>query len=110
MSKEEEKYLELDSKDFPTERYSAIAELGKGSTGVVYLARDNLLKKEVSLKVLLDLTGEQLISFQDEAKATAKLEHPNIVKVLDFGASQSGRPYMVMNYVAGESLQNYLSE
>lgn len=110
MSKEEEKYLELDSKDFPTERYSAIAELGKGSTGVVYLARDNLLKKEVSLKVLLDLTGEQLISFQDEAKATAKLEHPNIVKVLDFGASQSGRPYMVMNYVSGESLQKYLSE
>ena len=59
---------------------------------------------------MIDLTAPQLVSFQKEAKATAKLEHPNIVRVLDFGASQTGYPFMVMDYIPGISLEKHLSK
>ena len=102
--------LEIDSDSFPKERYKPIAELGRGASGVVYLARDRLLGKKVAVKTLLDLTPEQLISFQDEAKATAKLEHPNIIKILDFGVWKSITPYMVMDSIPGVSLESYLDK
>lgn len=107
---EEEEYLELDSELFPTERYLPIAELGKGASGVVYLCRDKVLNKRVAVKTLLYLTGDHLISFQEEAKATAKLEHPSIIRILDFGASETGAPYMVTNYVPGISLEKYIEQ
>lgn len=103
-----ESYLDLDADKFPIERYLPIDEIGKGAAGKVYLCRDKILGKKVAVKVLLDLTPEQLISFQEEAKALAKLDHPNIVKIIDFGASQSETPYMVMDFIAGISLETYL--
>ena len=107
---EEEEELELDSDKFPIERYKPLLELGKGASGKVYLARDRLLGKKVAVKVLHVLEKELLVAFQDEAKATAKLDHPNIVKVLDFGVSKSNAPYMVMSYIPGISLEKLLSQ
>src|SRR5690606_12350569 len=60
-----ERELDLDSERFPSERYKPIAELGRGAAGQVYLCRDRMLGKKVALKILLELSAEQLISFQD---------------------------------------------
>jgi len=83
---------------FPIERYKPLAQLGRGASGVVYLVRDRLLKKKVALKILSSITAEQLMSFQEEAKLTSKLDHKNIIRVLDFGPTSSGVPYMVLEY------------
>ncbi|MGD9680176.1 MAG: protein kinase [Candidatus Obscuribacterales bacterium] len=104
----EEIEITLNSESFPVDRYRAIARLGSGAAGEVYLCRDRLLRKKVAVKVLHELTSEQLISFQTEATATAKLVHPGIVTVLDFGPTPSGIPYMVMTYAPGLSLEAYL--
>ena len=103
-------HLILDPEKFPTERYMPKQELGKGASGTVYLSIDKMLNKAVAVKTLINLSPEQLISFQDEARATAKLDHPNIIKLIDFGVSNSEIPYMVMEYVAGISLEDYIRE
>lgn len=102
--------LNLDPEKFPTERYLPVKELGRGAAGTVYLSIDKMLDKAVAVKTLINLSSVQLISFQDEARATAKLDHPNIVKILDFGVSNSDIPYMVMEYIAGVSLERYILE
>lgn len=107
---EEEEELDVDKDIFPTERYKPISILGEGASGIVYLSRDKLLGKKVAVKILHHVGPEELVTFQDEARATAKLEHPGIVRVLDFGASANGAPYMVMEYVPGDSLEIFLKE
>lgn len=104
-----EQELPLDPEKFPMQRYKPIAELGKGASGAVYLCRDRLLSKKVAVKTLHAFTGRQLISFQTEARAIANLKHPNIVELLDFGPTDSGIPYMVLEYFDGISLK-YLIE
>lgn len=104
----EEEELSLDAEQFPVERYKAVAILGHGAAGTVYLCRDRLLDKKVAVKILLNLTADQLVGFQKEARATARLNHPNKVTVLDFGATKSGVPYMVMDYVPGISLESHI--
>jgi len=93
-----EKELPVSAQQFPLERYSPLAVLGQGADGIVYLAKDRLLNKKVGVKILNNLTGDQLIAFQNEAKLTSKLEHPNIIQVLNFGPTPSGVPYMVLEY------------
>lgn len=105
---QEEEELPLTAEKFPVERYKAVAALGQGAAGAVYLCRDRLLNKKVAVKTLLNLSADQLVGFQDEARATARLSHPNIVTVLDFGATESGVPYMVMDYVPGISLEAHI--
>ncbi|MCB9469245.1 MAG: protein kinase [Candidatus Obscuribacterales bacterium] len=104
----EEKEISLTAEEFPVDRYKAVAILGHGSTGTVYLCRDRLLDKKVAVKTLLNLNADQLVSFQEEARATARFNHPNIVTVLDFGATDSGVPYMVMDYIPGISLESHI--
>lgn len=105
---DEEIELKLDPANFPVDRFKAVAEIGKGTSGLVYLCRDKLLGKKVAVKALRKLSPEQLISFQEEARATSKLNHPNIVKILDMGATESGTPYIVLDYIEGTNLQDYL--
>ena len=97
-SPEDETELAVNNEQFPIERYKPLAILGQGASGTVFLARDRLLHKKVALKVLHHLDGQQLISFQEEAKLTSRLDHPNIIRVLDFGPTASGVPYMVLDY------------
>ncbi len=102
--------LPMEPGSFPLERYGPIRRIGMGASGTVYLCRDRLLKKKVAVKVLNNLSSEQLVAFQREAKATSQINHPNIVKVLDFGVSDGKLPYMVLEFVDGLSLQEILEQ
>lgn len=82
--------------------------IGRGGMGEVWLARHRRLAgKQVAIKVLHiegDLTTEALARFRREAEIAARLEHPNLVQVLDFNTLPSGQPYLVMELLKGESL------
>jgi len=110
INDEDEPELPLDPATFPTERYKPLSEIGQGTTGQVYLCRDRLLRKPVAVKCLKMVTKEQLVMFQKEAKATSQLNHPGVINVLDFGATTSGAPYMVMEFIQGTSLQQHLQD
>ncbi|MBM4383941.1 MAG: protein kinase [Deltaproteobacteria bacterium] len=88
-------------------RYRIDRELGRGGMGIVYQATDLVLDRPVALKVLPDGLRDNpqaLRNFIREAKAAAKLNHPNIVTVYDAG-EQSGRTYIAMEYVDGTTLK-----
>ncbi|MBX3072326.1 protein kinase [Candidatus Obscuribacterales bacterium] len=104
----EEDELRLDPETFPLARYKPLELLGQGSSGSVYRCRDRLLGKQVAVKCLNALTPQQLISFQQEARATSLLTHPGVVSVMDFGSTADGVPFMVLEYFAGQSLQHLL--
>lgn len=92
-------------------RYRIIEKLGQGGMGIVYLAHDPVLNIDVALKVLAsDPTGITAARLQREAVAAGKLNHPNIAKVFDFGQTNEGSPYMVMEYVPGKSLAELIGE
>ena len=86
----------------------------KGGIGLVYLAEDlNLLGKEVVIKVLQEasLKNEDLVrKFKHEKEALIRIDHPNIVKILDSGILSDGNPYLVMDYISGYSLRRVLLE
>jgi serine/threonine-protein kinase len=82
--------------------------LGRGGMGEVWLGRHQRLSgKQVAIKVLHtegELTDEALKRFRKEAEIAVRLEHPNIVQVLDFNSLPSGQPFIVMELLKGESL------
>ena len=85
--------------------------LGKGGMGEVWLARHlRLAGKQVAIKVLhLQNPNAELLSrFRREAEIAARLEHPNIVQVLDFNQLPTGEPYLVMEFLKGQSLAGRL--
>ena len=93
-------------------RYEIVRELGRGGMGVVYLARDSVLEREVAYKVLpegLRGNANALKNFLREAKAAAQLNHPNIVTVYDAGESEHGF-YMAMELVEGTTLKEILRQ
>ncbi|MCA9817992.1 MAG: serine/threonine protein kinase, partial [Cyanobacteria bacterium HKST-UBA01] len=103
--------LDLKGEYFPRQRYKALSLLGKGSTGSVYEARDRILDKKVTVKILTSFDSpDLLIRFQEEAKATDRLNHPGIVKVLDFGSEEGNAPYMVLEYFDAITLEDYLAQ
>jgi WD40 repeat protein len=90
--------------------YEIVSLLGAGGMGEVYRARDSRLKREVAIKVLphsLSLDADRLRRFEQEALATAALNHPNILAVFDIGASD-GSPYVVSELLEGETLRERL--
>ncbi len=93
-------------------RYRLEKELGRGGMGVVYLARDTQLDRPVALKFLgslVDDSEEFRLRFVREAKAAAKISHPNIISIYDISASM-GRAYIAMEYVEGQNLHRYVSK
>ncbi|MGD9685011.1 MAG: protein kinase [Candidatus Obscuribacterales bacterium] len=95
--------------DLP-DRYLIERKLGEGGMGIVFRARDKILDKPVAIKVLaLENDPSVLARFQREAQMTSRLHHPNVVQILDFGVSASNSPYMVMEFIAGESLDAVLA-
>ena len=88
------------------ERYKPERLLGKGRSGLVYLARDLNLGKPVVIKSLRGelATGEEIQRFQQEARTLSGLHHSNILHVLDFGMTSNQNPYLVTDYVEGETL------
>ncbi len=93
-------------------RYRLQKELGRGGMGVVYLAKDAQLERSVALKFLgslVDSSEEFRERFIREARAAAKISHPNIISIYDISAS-SGKAYIAMEYVDGPSLARYIRE
>jgi hypothetical protein len=87
-------------------RYRLIKRLGRGGMGTVYLAHDGELDRQVALKVPRfspDEDSQTRQRFQREARAAAKIEHPNICPIYDVGAS-GGIPYVTMAYIEGRTL------
>ena len=85
-------------------RYRLEAELGRGGCGRVYRAFDPTVGRTVAVKLLITNTDKELLTrFRNEASASGKLHHRNIVTVYDFG-EQDGTPYLVMEYLQGEDL------
>ena len=93
-------------------RYEITRLLGRGGMGVVFLAHDLMLERQVAIKVLPpEMTGDpQLITrFQQEAKTAAKLDHPNIIPIYRVD-NEDGLVYIVMKYVSGQSLEELLAQ
>lgn len=92
-------------------RYDIIEELGHGGMSVVYRGVDTGLERSVAIKVLHDHLAKKPENRQRlhrEAKAIARLRHPNILEVFDFADEDAERAYIVMEYVEGENLRQFL--
>jgi Tol biopolymer transport system component len=90
--------------------YEIVSPLGSGGMGEVYRARDARLGRDVAIKVLpasVSFDAERLARFEQEARATAALNHPNILAVHDIGTA-SGTPYIVAEVLDGETLRERL--
>jgi serine/threonine protein kinase/tetratricopeptide (TPR) repeat protein len=91
-------------------RYKLLQEIGHGGFGVVYMAeqREPVVRK-VALKVIkIGMDTRQVIArFEAERQALALMDHPHIAKVLDAGATETGRPYFVMELVRGDPITHY---
>ncbi len=92
--------------------YQIREELGRGGAGVVYRAHDPRLRRDVAIKMLLavDASPTQLKRFDREARALARLRHPNIVAVHETSHDPDGRPYIVMDHVDGVDLADRLAD
>lgn len=91
-------------------RYKLEAKLGSGGMSTVYLAKDTTLDRPVAVKVMhreMSEQADQLERFRQEARAVAKLSHPNVVAVIDAG-EDGGHPYIVFEYVEGETLKQLI--
>src|SRR5437588_10148440 len=94
-------------------RYKLLQQLGEGGCGVVYMAeQEEPVRRRVALKVIkLGMDTRQVIArFEAERQALALMDHPNIAKVLDGGASASGRPYFVMELVKGVPITDFCDQ
>src|ERR1035441_4810029 len=91
-------------------RYQILRPLGEGGMGTVYLAEQREpIRRYVALKVVklgMD-TSQVLARFANERQALAVMEHPNIARIFDAGATPKGRPYFVMEYNAGVPITQY---
>jgi serine/threonine protein kinase len=88
-------------------RFEVIRELGRGAQGVVYLARDPRLDRQVAIKTLRAGSSAQNDGLLREAKTVSNLQHPNIIPLYDLG-SHEGEPYLVYAYIEGETLAQLL--
>ncbi len=89
-------------------RYVLESRIGSGGMSTVYRARDETLERFVAIKVMnreVATDSDQLERFRREARAVARLSHPNIVHVIDAGEDE-GRPYIVFEYIEGETLKD----
>ncbi len=94
--------------------YRVVKEIGQGGMGKVYLGsrHDGTFERQVAIKTLTRVTNTRLIRerFDKERRLHAKLEHPNIVQILDAGTSEQGLPFLVMHYVDGVPITEYVEK
>jgi tRNA A-37 threonylcarbamoyl transferase component Bud32 len=91
--------------------YRIVRLIGEGAMGGIYEARQLRLDKRVAIKVLareLAVNGEALLRFHREAEISSQLGHPHIITVFDYGTTDSGQPYLVMEFLEGEDLASRL--
>jgi tRNA A-37 threonylcarbamoyl transferase component Bud32 len=102
----------LKAGDMFAERYEIQKTLGAGGMSTVYLANHVLMNKLMAVKLLHDHLAADVSAvqrFQREAQTVTLLSHPNILAVHDFGLSPDGLAYLVMDYIDGASLQEYIA-
>ena len=93
--------------------YKLLQQIGEGGCGAVYMAeQEEPVRRRVAFKVIkLGMDTKQVIArFEAERQALALMDHPNIAKVLDAGATQTGRPYFVMELVRGVKITDYCDQ
>jgi serine/threonine protein kinase len=94
-------------------RYKLLQQIGEGGCGVVYMAeQEEPVRRRVALKVIkLGMDTKNVIArFEAERQALAMMDHPNIAKVLDAGATETGRPFFVMELVRGIKITDYCDQ
>jgi eukaryotic-like serine/threonine-protein kinase len=94
-------------------RYKLLQKIGEGGCGIVYMAeQEEPVRRRVALKIIkLGMDTKSVIArFEAERQALAMMEHPNIARVLDAGATETGRPYFVMELVRGVRITEYCDE
>jgi serine/threonine protein kinase len=94
-------------------RYKLLQKLGEGGCGVVYMAeQEEPVRRRVALKVIkLGMDTKQVVArFDAERQALAMMDHPNIARVFDAGATDTGRPYFVMELVRGIKITDYCDQ
>jgi WD40 repeat protein len=92
--------------------YEILRELGRGGMGVVYLAVQQALRRQVALKMILigpHAGGEHIARFRVEAEAIARFQHPGIVQIIEIGA-HAGRPFLTLEFLGGGSLADKLRD
>src|SRR5262245_59677866 len=92
-------------------RYRVESCLGEGGMGIVYLAEHIHSRKRFALKILhRELTHDPKVvaRFEREAIAAGRIEHPNVVAAMDFGRLEDGSFYLVLEYIAGQSLRDLI--
>src|SRR6185369_14452983 len=90
--------------------YKLLQQIGEGGFGVVFMAeQEHPVRRMVALKIIkLGMDTRQVVArFEAERQALAMMDHPSIAKVLDGGATDSGRPYFVMELVKGIPITEY---
>ncbi len=91
-------------------RYQIIELVARNGSSLVYRARDKVLDREVAIKTIKTqrFDQKQIVRFQAEAKTVSTLSHESLVRVLDFGITPVAQPYLVFDYVAGTTLQDFV--
>jgi len=94
-------------------KYKLLEQIGEGGMAVVYMAeQEQPIRRKVALKIIkLGMDTKQVIArFEAERQALALMDHPNIAQVIDAGATETGRPYFVMELVQGVSITEYCDQ
>lgn len=92
------------------QRYEFIEAVGSGGMSVIFKARSKATREIVAIKMLQSHLLDDLAvdRFEQEAKAAAKMRHPNVIGVRDFGVTEHGQPYMVMDFIDGLTLADLI--
>jgi serine/threonine protein kinase len=91
-------------------KYKLIQRLGKGGMGVVWEATNEHTGRKVALKLILDPTEDLRVRLRREARALGTLNHPNIIEVYDVSETTEGEPFLVMQFLPGQTLGEMLSK
>ena len=92
-------------------RYTILRPLGQGGMGIIFQAEHHATRQRVAVKLISALGDDDIAvrRFFREAKASTRIVHPGVVEVYDFGQTPDGRPYMVMEIIDGEPLDELLA-
>jgi serine/threonine protein kinase len=93
------------------DRYEILSLVGVGGMSIVYQARHKLIGRRVAIKMMHTILRDDVLAlerFKKEAQAASSLSHPNIITIYDFGVSIHGEPFLVMDYLDGDSLRDIL--
>ena len=86
--------------------------IGAGGMSVVYKAEDLLLNRTVAVKILHShsaLNPQNVLRFRQEAMAASKIDHPNVIRIYEFNVPEKGQPYLVMDFLKGQSLAEFIA-